>query len=148
MTGSARTEELRPSMALGPDSTEAGYRVEKVSTITLPQLLCGTTRRGQHDSRKDSLHADADMAIQHGCLDFLPFLLAWLCGQCAGYLERGMIPYTVNGKPLYVFFEGEEVEVIEPAPPPEPMPDIPPECHNTRPINPQLCIDAMRAMCR
>jgi hypothetical protein len=40
VTGSAYTERPHPSLALGLDSTEAGYQMEKVIPhITLPQLF-------------------------------------------------------------------------------------------------------------
>jgi hypothetical protein len=38
-----------------------------------------------------------------------------------------------------------EVEEVEPA---KPIPEIPPECWNDRPIDAQRCLDAMRAMCK
>lgn len=53
---------------------------------------------------------------------------------------NGFWYFTSNG----IRFAEEGGDMPEPEPE---LPEIPAECHNTRPIDPETCMAAVRAMC-
>jgi hypothetical protein len=51
--------------------------------------------------------------------------------------------YVINGLPLHEYLDYDEAIVKVECE----LPEIPPEVHNIRPINPSVCMAAIRAMC-
>lgn len=58
-----------------------------------------------------------------------------------------MSPYFASALTGYEVYEGDQLVYSDAMTVQESGPEIPPECHNTRPVDGERCMAAVRAMC-